>query len=215
MFKIFVKRSFLLVRKLMALVRIFDRSRKSIATGSFYGNYFRLFRSGNLYSCGNFTDSEITVENVVASHLDIFWEKLHEVGAEFVIDEAKKEIRTKKTKTRFYADQNSNRRFSSISHGSSSTIWGSYDAMRGNLIHFETLFERKFAYLLELEKLGADVTIANPSSISDFWWEKASWRTRRKPRYSCWSKECFSQRSVQKENRKFQIFTTSIVDTKN
>ena len=91
-----------------------------------------------------------------------------------------------KTKTRFYADQNSNRRFSSISHGSSSTIWGSYDAVGTSSI-FETLFERKFAYLLELEKLGADVTIANPHQFLISGGKKLHGAPVAKPRYSCWS----------------------------
>lgn len=118
--------------------------------------------AGTFILAGILTDSEITVENVVASHLDIFWEKLHEVGAEFVIDEAKKEIRTKKRKRDFTPTKIQTGVFPQFPTDLHPQFGVLMTQCVGTSSIFETLFERKFAYLLELEKLGADVTIANP-----------------------------------------------------
>ncbi|QQS58879.1 UDP-N-acetylglucosamine 1-carboxyvinyltransferase [Candidatus Peregrinibacteria bacterium] len=118
--------------------------------------------AGTFILAGILTDSEITVQNIIASDLDIFWEKLREVGAEFVIDEKKREVHTKKRKRDFSPTKIQTGVFPQFPTDLHPQFGVLMTQCAGASSIFETLFERKFAYLLELEKLGADITISNP-----------------------------------------------------
>ena len=111
---------------------------------------------------GILTNSEITIKNIVQDHLDSFLEKLKECGAEFVIDTKTNEIHTKKRKQEFHTTKIQTGVFPKFPTDLHPQFGVFMTQCEGESQIFETLFERKFAYLLELEKMGAQVEIRNP-----------------------------------------------------
>ena len=123
-------------------------------------------QAGTYLLAGILTNSEITVEDVEESHLDSFLERLKQTGAKFTINQAEKTITT------HVLDKNSGEHLSAVNiqtgvfpkfatdlHPQFAVLLSQCE---GRSKIFETLFERKFAYLLEMEKMGADVEIQNP-----------------------------------------------------
>lgn len=117
---------------------------------------------GTFLLAGVLTDSELVIHESEVSHLDSFLERLAFAGANFVCDEHKKTITTKpRTKDLRSTDIQTGvfPKFPTDLHPQFAVL---LTQCQGTSKIFETLFERKFAYLLELEKMGADVTIQNP-----------------------------------------------------
>ncbi len=118
--------------------------------------------AGTFLLAGILTDSEISIENIIPSHLDSFLEKLCEIGAHIVIDEKNLSVRTLQRKGDFLATTIQTGVFPKFPTDLHPQFGVLMTQCVGTSRIFETLFERKFAYLLELEKLGADVNILNP-----------------------------------------------------
>lgn len=117
---------------------------------------------GTYLLAGILTDSEITIENVEIAHLDSFLERLKQTNAHFVVDEKNKKITTFPRKTDLQATDIQTGvfpKFPTDLHPQFAVLLTQCNGI--SKIH-EPLFERKFAYLLELEKMGADVEIQNP-----------------------------------------------------
>lgn len=118
--------------------------------------------AGTFILAGILTDSAITVQNVVPDHLDSFFEKLFEAGANFETDAKKQEVRVFPRKHDFVATDIQTGVFPKFPTDLHPQFGVLMTQSVGTSKIFEVLFERKFAYLLELEKLGADVQILNP-----------------------------------------------------
>ena len=122
---------------------------------------------GTYVLAGILTNSEITVKNAEISHLDSFIERLKQTGARFEVNEKEKYI---KTLIRNVNNPEENLRATDIQTGVfpkfATDLHPQFAVLltqcQGVSKIQETLFERKFAYLLELEKMGADVEIQNP-----------------------------------------------------
>lgn len=117
---------------------------------------------GTYLLAGILTDSEITIKNVEVSHLDSFLERLQQTNALFSVDEKNKTIITHKRKKQLIAEDIQTGvfpKFPTDLHPQFSVL---LTQCTGTSKIHEPLFERKFAYLLELEKMGADVEIQNP-----------------------------------------------------
>lgn len=117
---------------------------------------------GTFLLAGLLTNSEITIKNIVQSHLDSFLEKLFEAGAQFEIDDENCSIRTQKRKSDFLATNLQTGVFPKFPTDLHPQFAVLMTQSQGNSRIFETLFERKFAYLFELEKMGASVELLNP-----------------------------------------------------
>ncbi len=118
--------------------------------------------AGTFILAGILTDSTITVKNVVPDHLDSFFEKLAEAGANFEADENMNEVRIVPRKSDLTATNIQTGVFPKFPTDLHPQFGVLMTQCMGSSKIFEVLFERKFAYLLELEKLGADVQILNP-----------------------------------------------------
>ncbi len=118
--------------------------------------------AGTFILAGILTDSEITVQNVIPDHLDAFFEKLAEAGAHFETDDKMNEVRIFPRKQDFVATTIQTGVFPKFPTDLHPQFGVLMTQSHGTSKIFEVLFERKFAYLLELEKLGADVQILNP-----------------------------------------------------
>lgn len=119
-------------------------------------------QAGTFILAGILTNSEITVENVEEHHLDSFFERLSSSGAEFEIDTKNKSVTTKKRDHALQAVDIQTGVFPKFPTDLHPQFSVFLSQCEGRSKIFETLFERKFAYLLELEKMGADVEIQNP-----------------------------------------------------
>jgi len=117
---------------------------------------------GTYMLAGILTNSEITIEDVEITHFDSFLERILHAGANFQYDEIKRTITTKpRTKDLIATDIQTGvfPKFPTDLHPQFSVL---LTQCVGRSKVFETLFERKFSYLLELEKMGADIEIQNP-----------------------------------------------------
>ncbi|HIQ56768.1 TPA: UDP-N-acetylglucosamine 1-carboxyvinyltransferase, partial [Candidatus Gracilibacteria bacterium] len=122
---------------------------------------------GTYVLAGILTNSEITVHNAEISHLDSFIERLKQTGAKFEVNEKEKYIKTLKRDviniheklTAVNIQTGVFPKFATDLHPQFAVLLTQCEGV--SKIQ-ETLFERKFAYLLELEKMGADVEIQNP-----------------------------------------------------
>ncbi len=118
--------------------------------------------AGTFILAGAITDGEVEIENVEEHHLDAFFEKLHEVGVEFAVDSEKKSVRIAPRKKELKATKIQTGVFPAFPTDLHPQFAVLLTQCQGTSQIFETLFERKFAYLLELEKMGANVEILNP-----------------------------------------------------
>jgi len=115
--------------------------------------------AGTLILAGIITASEIEVEDVVSSHLDSFFQKLSETGASFQV----------KKNSVFTYPQSSFRPLEKLRTAVFPSFPTDLQAPFGILLTktngssrvFETLFENRFSYLYELEKMGANFEIRN------------------------------------------------------
>jgi UDP-N-acetylglucosamine 1-carboxyvinyltransferase len=109
------------------------------------------------------TKSSIVVKNAVSEHLDLVLEKLKEFGADFKIKEnsiqvvpAKKLKSIKKVETRTYP-------------GVPTDVQSLFGVLatqaEGDTFVFDTLYEGRFNYVSELEKMGALSTVLNPHQV--------------------------------------------------
>ena len=112
---------------------------------------------------GAATGSALTVKHAREEHLDIVLEKLREFGADFMIREDEIEIvpgkklhAIAKLDTRTYP-------------GIPSDVQAPFGVLatqaEGETLIFDTIFEGRFNYVPELEKMGARATVLNPHQV--------------------------------------------------
>lgn len=109
------------------------------------------------------TGSPITVNDAVEEHLDLVLEKLKEFGADFKIRKnsiqvvpAKRLSSVKKVETRTYPG---------IPTDVQSLFGVLATQAEGDTLIFDTLYEGRFNYVSELEKMGARATVLNPHQM--------------------------------------------------
>ncbi len=109
------------------------------------------------------TGSALTVKNVRVEHVDIVLEKLREFGADFVVKKnkitvvpAKKLRAVAKVDTRTYP-------------GLPTDVQAPFGVLatqaEGETLIFDTIFEGRFNYVPELEKMGARAVVLNPHQV--------------------------------------------------
>lgn len=140
-------------------LRIRGKPLAANASGAVTSDYLE---AGTFVLAGVLTDSTITVRNVFPDHLDAFFQKLTEAGANFECDVENQLVRTLPRKHDLMATSLQTGIFPKFPTDLHPQFGVLMTQSYGTSKIFETLFERKFAYLLELEKLGADVEIENP-----------------------------------------------------
>ena len=108
------------------------------------------------------TNSQVTIQNVEEHHLDSFFQKLGETGVSFEILPDEKTVRVLPKTQELQPTQIKTGIFPGFATDLHPQFAVLLTQCQGTSKIFERLFERKFAYLLELEKMGADVEIMNP-----------------------------------------------------
>ncbi len=109
------------------------------------------------------TGSPLTVRNAWAEHLDLVLEKLREFGADFIVKKnaitvvpGKKLRSVAKVETRTYP-------------GIPTDVQAPFGVLatqtKGETFVFDTLFEGRFNYVSELEKMGGHAVVLNPHQV--------------------------------------------------
>ena len=109
------------------------------------------------------TGSELTVRNARAEHLDIVLEKLREMGASFTI--GKKTITVHPPKKLLPSLKIATQIYPGIPTDVQAPFCVLATQAPGESLIFETLFEARFGYIADLEKMGAKATILNPHQV--------------------------------------------------
>lgn len=116
--------------------------------------------TGTLVLAAVLTNGDVTLQNAPIDHLDSFWEKLEEVGANFTLSANEVHIQPhgplsaiEKLQTAVYPG------FATDLQAPFAVLLTQCDGP--SKIH-ETLFEGRLNYLAELERMGARVEILNP-----------------------------------------------------
>lgn len=106
------------------------------------------------------TNGEVTLQNCDPTHLDSFWQKLEEVGAEFTLHEDYVEIH--KHNGLKAVEQLKTAVFPGFATDLQAPFVVLLTQCEGESKVHETLFEGRLNYLEELEKMGANADIWNP-----------------------------------------------------
>lgn len=115
--------------------------------------------AGTLVLAAAITGGTVEVQDIVPEHLDIFWQKLREVGVNFELgnDSVKvfpsKDLKAIRLQTAIFPS------FPTDLQAPFATL---LTQAEGTSFVFETLFDGRLQYLYELEKMGAKSKILNP-----------------------------------------------------
>jgi UDP-N-acetylglucosamine 1-carboxyvinyltransferase len=109
------------------------------------------------------TKSPIKVNNIKEENLDLVLEKLREFGADFKVEKNSiKIIPTRKIKA---VEKIEARTYPGIPSDIQAPLGVLASQAKGETMIFDTLFEGRFNYLAELEKMGAQSKILNPHQV--------------------------------------------------
>lgn len=114
---------------------------------------------------GVMTGSEITVENAREDDLDIVLERLRLFGVEFTIKSNAITVHPPEKITAYQGKQIDTRTYPGIPTENQSLFGVLATKAEGETLIFETMFEGRFNYASELQKMGADLTILNPHQM--------------------------------------------------
>lgn len=114
---------------------------------------------------GAMTSSEITVQNAREDDLDIVLERLRLFGVGFTIEPNAITIHPPEKLTAYQGKQIDTRTYPGIPTETQSLFGTLATQAEGKTLIFETMFEGRFSYVSELQKMGAKLTILNPHQM--------------------------------------------------
>lgn len=114
---------------------------------------------------GAMTGSDITVENAREDDLDIVLERLRLFGIGFTIKPNAITVHPPKKLTAYQGKQIDTRTYPGIPTETQSLFGTLATQAEGETLIFETMFEGRFSYASELQKMGAKLTILNPHQM--------------------------------------------------
>lgn len=116
--------------------------------------------TGTLVLAAAITGGTVDILDVVPEHLDIFWQKLREVGVHFEL--GKDMVRVLPSKNNLKAIKLQTAIFPSFPTDLQAPFATLLTQAEGKSFIFETLFDGRLQYLYELEKMGLQPKILNP-----------------------------------------------------
>ena len=109
------------------------------------------------------TGGRVTIKNIVPEDLEIFWSLLRKIGAKFVVK--KNSVTVSRAKKLVSCE----RLQTAIHPGFPTDLQAPFVVLltqcKGESLVHETLFEDRFRYIPELEKMGAHFDVLNPHQI--------------------------------------------------
>lgn len=121
--------------------------------------------AGTLTLAAVLTRGRVKLKNICPEQLELFWQKLREVGAQFSLGKNSVEILPTKSLT---ATEIKTAVFPGFPTDLQAPFAVLLTRARGKSRIFETLFEGRLNYLFELEKMGARVEMLNPQQAVIF-----------------------------------------------
>ncbi len=122
--------------------------------------------AGTFAIAGLITQGEIEINGIPTWQLDSFWQKLDEMGANYLLEENRVIIK----KTELFKAPTPLK--TSVFPGFATDLQAPFSVLltqaEGESQIFETLFEGRLNYLFELEKMGAKIEILNPHQAKIF-----------------------------------------------
>jgi UDP-N-acetylglucosamine 1-carboxyvinyltransferase len=115
--------------------------------------------AGTLVIAAAITNGSVDVLDINPNHLDIFWQKLREVGVAFELDENAAHVRPSKQLKAIHLQTAVFPSFPTDLQAPFTTL---LTQAKGTSFIFETLFDGRLQYLYELEKMGLQPKILNP-----------------------------------------------------
>lgn len=109
------------------------------------------------------TRSELTVRNVREDHLDLVLEKLREFGADFRI--GKNSITVLPVAELHSVGKLDTRTYPGVPSDVQAPFGVLATQVTGETLLFDTMFEGRFHYIPELEKMGGKATVLNPHQV--------------------------------------------------
>jgi UDP-N-acetylglucosamine 1-carboxyvinyltransferase len=136
-------------------------------TGSNYSVTPDYLEAGTFILAAVLTNGEVTVNNCPIDHLDSFWQKLEEVGAEFTLIESTDDSLPGTVEIHKHNGLHAIEKLqTSVFPGFATDLQAPFAVLltqcQGTTKLHETLFEGRLNYLAELERMGAKVQILNP-----------------------------------------------------
>lgn len=116
---------------------------------------------GTLAIAAAVTKGEVFLKNIPNAHLDSFWQKMEEIGVNFVLGKNTALIKPPRKKYQAIKKLETGV-FPKFPTDLQAPLAVLLSQAKGVSKIFETLFESRLGYLFELEKLGANVEILNP-----------------------------------------------------
>lgn len=109
------------------------------------------------------TKSPIVVKNAIEDNLDLVLEKLREMGADFIV--RKNEIEVVPTENIKALGKIDARIYPGIPTDDQALFGVLATQAEGETLLFDTLFEGRFNYVSEIEKMGASASVLNPHQV--------------------------------------------------
>jgi UDP-N-acetylglucosamine 1-carboxyvinyltransferase len=116
--------------------------------------------AGTLVLAAAITNGTVDILDVVPEHLDIFWQKLREVGVHFEL--GRDMVRVLPSKGNLKAIKLQTAIFPSFPTDLQAPFTTLLTQAEGKSFIFETLFDGRLQYLYELEKMGLRLKLLNP-----------------------------------------------------
>lgn len=107
------------------------------------------------------TDGDITISGIVPEHLDSFWQKLQTVGADLTFTKNTVRVRRRSDKKLLSMQKLQTAVYPGFPTDLQAPFAVLLTQAEGETHLFETLFEGRLNYIVELQKMGAHATLVN------------------------------------------------------
>ena len=122
-----------------------------------------LLEAGTFITIGAVTPGEILIKNVIPEHLDLFLDKLKEIGVKF--EKGKDFVRVGDFEKNFQATRVQALPYPGFQTDLLPIIVPLLTQANGKSLIHDPLYENRFNYIQELKKMGADIEIVDPHRV--------------------------------------------------
>ena len=122
-----------------------------------------LLEAGTFITIGAVTPGEILIKNVIPEHLDLFLDKLKEIGVKF--EKGKDFVRVGDFEKKFQATRVQALPYPGFQTDLLPIIVPLLTQANGKSLIHDPLYENRFNYIQELKKMGADIEIVDPHRV--------------------------------------------------
>ena len=122
-----------------------------------------LLEAGTFITIGAVTPGEILIKNVIPDHLDLFLDKLEEIGVKF--EKGKDFVRVGDLQKNFRATRVQALPYPGFQTDLLPIIVPLLTQASGKSLVHDPLYENRFNYIQEIKKMGADIEIVDPHRV--------------------------------------------------